>query len=236
MYPYKDKIRCPHSLRDERLAPMPRTEHAIKVNRQEYYAIITHMDVQIGRILDSLEKSGLSDSTYVFYSAEHGLGVGHHGLLGKQNLYEHSTRVPFIVQGPGIPKGKQVEAPIYLQDVMATSLALAGLDKPKHVEFQDILPLARGETKKSPYNEIYGAYLCSQRSITVKNQKMNVYPDVPIMRVYDLAKDPFEVNDLASTPKGKVTIGKLFPRLLKLQKKMGDQLDLRKSFPSLAKN
>ena len=104
------------------------------------------------------------------------------------------------------------------------------------MEFQDILPLARGETKKSPYNEIYGAYLSAQRSITVKNLKLIVHPDVPIMRVYDLAKDPFEVNDLASTPKGKVTIGKLFPRLLKLQKKMGDQLDLRKSFPSLAKN
>ena len=235
MYPYKDKIRCPHSLRDEKLAPMPRTEHAIKVNRQEYYAIITHMDVQIGRILDSLEKSGLADSTYVFYSADHGLGVGHHGLLGKQNLYEHSTRVPFVVQGPGIPKGKQIEAPIYLQDVMATSLALAGVEKPKHVEFNDILPLARGDSKKSPYKEIYGAYLSAQRSITVRNVKLIAYPDVPIMRVYDLGKDPDEKNDLASTPEGKETIGKLFPRLLKLQKKMGDKLDLGKSFPELAK-
>jgi choline-sulfatase len=214
---------------------MPRTEHAIKVNRQEYYAIITHMDVQIGRILDSLEKSGLADNTYVFYSADHGLGVGHHGLLGKQNLYEHSTRVPFVVQGPGIPKGKKVEAPIYLQDVMATSLSLAGVEKPKHVEFHDILPLARGDSKKSPYKEIYGAYLSAQRSITVKDVKLIAYPDVPIIRVYDLGEDPDEMNDLASSQKGKETIGKLFPRLLKLQKKMGDKLDLGKSFPELAK-
>ncbi len=235
MYPYKDKIRCPHSLRDEKLAPMPRTEHAIKVNRQEYYAIITHMDVQIGLILDALEKSGMAKETYVFFSADHGLGVGQHGLLGKQNLYEHSTRVPFIVQGPGIPKGKQVKAPIYLQDVMATSLALAGMKKPKHVEFNDILPLARGESKKSPYKEIYGAYLSAQRSITVKDIKLIAYPDVPIIRVYDLGKDPDEMNDLASSQKGKETIGKLFPRLLKLQKKMGDKLDLEKSFPELAK-
>ena len=110
------------------------------------------------------------------------------------------------------------------------------MDKPKHVEFQDILPLARGDTKKSPYKEIYGAYLSAQRSITVKDVKLIAYPDVPVMRVYDLAKDPFEENDLASTPEGKETIGKLFPRLLKLQKKMGDKLDLRKSFPELAKN
>jgi hypothetical protein len=55
------------------------------------------------------------------------------------------------------------------------------------------------------------------------------------MRVYDLGKDPDEKNDLASTPEGKETIGKLFPRLLKLQKKMGDKLDLRKAFPEVAK-
>ena len=153
MYPYKDKIRCPHSLRDEKLAPMPRTEHAIKVNRQEYYAIITHMDVQIGRILDSLEESGLADSTYVFYSADHGLGVGHHGLLGKQNLYEHSTRVPFIVQGPGIPKGKQIEAPIYLQDVMPTR-PLPDWTNRSTLNFKTFSPWP-AETQKNPPTRKY---------------------------------------------------------------------------------
>lgn len=231
MYPYKDKIGCPHGLRDEKLAPMPRTKHAIQVNRQEYYAIITHMDLQIGRILDSLENSGMADNTYIFYSADHGLGVGHHGLLGKQNLYEHSTRVPFIIQGPTIPKGKRIESPIYLQDVMATSLALAGIEKPKHVDFNDILPLAQGKTKKSPYKEIYGAYLNVQRSITKNNIKLLAYPNVPLFRVYDIAKDPEEKKDLAPSQEGKALIKKLFPQLVKLQKKMGDSLDLSKSFP-----
>jgi choline-sulfatase len=234
MYPYKDEIGCPHGLRDEKLAPMPRTKHAIQVNRQEYYAIITHMDLQIGRILDSLEKSGMADNTYIFYSADHGLGVGHHGLLGKQNLYEHSTRVPFIIQGPAIPKGKRIESPIYLQDVMATSLALAGIEKPKHVEFNDILPLALGKTKKSPYKEIYGAYLNVQRSITKNNIKLLAYPNVPLLRVYDITKDPEEKKDLAPTQKGKALIKKLFPQLVKLQKKMGDSLNLPKSFPLIA--
>ena len=110
MYPFKEAIKCPHSLRDERLAPMPRTKHSIKVNRQEYYAIISHMDEQIGRILKGLEDSEMKENTYIFFTADHGLGVGHHGLLGKQNLYEHSTRVPFIVSGPGIPKIKNFYA------------------------------------------------------------------------------------------------------------------------------
>lgn len=225
-YPYKDGIKAPHSLRDENLGPMPRTKHSIKVHRQEYYAIITHMDHQIGRILDGLENSGMADETYIFYTADHGLGVGHHGLLGKQNLYEHSTRVPFIVAGPDIPKNKKVTAPIYLQDIMPSSLSLAGSKIPEHVDFHDILPLAKGKASQSSYSEIYGAYLDAQRSITVGSEKLMVYPDIPIFRVFDLFRDPHEMNDLAKTSRGKKIASKLLPRLIKLQKKMGDSLDL----------
>ena len=106
-YPFKDEIGCGPALRDERLAPFPRTEYAVKVNRQEYYAIITHMDAQIGRILDKLEETGQADNTYIFFSADHGLSVGQHGLIGKQNMYDHSLRPPLIVVGPDIPKGKK---------------------------------------------------------------------------------------------------------------------------------
>ncbi|MCK4745551.1 MAG: sulfatase-like hydrolase/transferase, partial [Bacteroidales bacterium] len=77
-YPHKDFIGCSEKLRDARLAPFPRTEYAVKVNRQEYYAIITHMDAQVGRILDALKKTGKADNTYIFFTADHGLAVGHH--------------------------------------------------------------------------------------------------------------------------------------------------------------
>jgi len=235
MYPYKDKIGCRHGLRDEKLGPMPRTEHSVKVHRQEYYAIVTHMDVQIGRILEKLEKSGMNKETYVFFSADHGLGVGHHGLFGKQNLYEHSTRVPFIVSGPDVPKGKKVAAPIYLQDVMASSLEIAGVDKPEHVQFNSVLPLARGDTKKSNYDAIYGAYLSVQRSVTVKGKKLLLYPRVPVARLYDVEADPMEMKDLAKDEANKPLMRKLFARFLKLQKETGDQLDLKTIFPDLAK-
>ena len=234
-YPYKEGMKAGKSLRDEKLGPFPRTEHAVKVHRQEYYAIVTHMDVQIGRILDELEKSGMAEDTYVFFSADHGLGVGHHGLFGKQNLYEHSTRVPFIVSGPDVPKGKKVAAPIYLQDVMASSLEIAGLEKPDHVQFNSVLPLARGETKKSSYDAIYGAYLSVQRSVTVKDKKLLLYPNVPVVRLYDVAADPMEMKDLAGDAANKALMRKLFARLLKLQKETGDKLDLKATFPDLAK-
>jgi choline-sulfatase len=234
MYPYKDKIGCQHGLRDEKLGPMPRTEHSVKVHRQEYYAIITHMDEQIGRILDALEKSGMAKDTYVFFSADHGLAVGHHGLFGKQNLYEHSTRVPFIVKGPEIPKGTKVSAPVYLQDVMASSLEIAGVEKPEHVQFNSVLHLARGETKESSYNAIYGAYLSVQRSVTVKDKKLLLYPKVPVARLYDIAADPMEMKDLAKDETNLPLMRNLFARFLKLQKETGDTLDLKNSFPELA--
>ena len=92
-------------IRDEELAPFPRTEEAVKLHRQEYYAIITHADYEIGRILDALEKSGQDKNTYIIFTSDHGLAVGMHGLMGKQNQYECSVRMPLIFTGPGIKAG-----------------------------------------------------------------------------------------------------------------------------------
>jgi len=137
-YPYKDSIGCGPDKRDERLVPFPRTPYAIKVNRQEYYALVTYMDEQIGRILEALETSGVAENTYIFFAADHGLGVGHHGLVGKQNMYDHSVRVPLMVFGKGIPGDRQLDVPVYLQDIMPSSLELAGIEIPDHVEFKSL--------------------------------------------------------------------------------------------------
>ena len=233
MYPYKDKIGCSHRLRDEKLGPMPRTEHAVKVNRQEYYAIITHMDDQIGRILDKLEKSGQADNTYIFFTADHGLGVGHHGLFGKQNLYEHSTKVPFIAVGPGIDKGKENNEAIYLQDVMPTSLELAGARTPDHIEFHSLVPQLKGDQKCGNYPAVYGAYLSLQRSVTHEGKKLILYPEIPVARLYDIEKDPHEMKDLAENGKNMDLQKTLFAKLLELQEETGDTLDLKSKFPKL---
>jgi len=233
MYPFKDQIGNPHRLRDERLAPMPRTEHAVKVHRQEYYAIIEHMDTQIGRILDALEKSGQADNTYIFFSADHGLAVGRHGLFGKQNMYEHSTRVPFIAVGPGIKSGAKNTSPMYLQDVHPTTLELAGAKPADKVEFKSLLPVLRGKTDKHAYDAIHGAYLGLQRSVTVDDWKLILYPQVNKARLYNISEDPFEKNDLAGNTKQAPRVKRLFARLLALQKQMGDKVDLKAAFPEL---
>jgi len=217
-------------LRDEMLAPFPRTEYSVKVNRQEYYAIITHMDYQIGRILDHLKKTKQDRNTYIVFTADHGLAVGHHGLMGKQNMYEHSVRVPFVVVGPDVAKNASNDANIYLQDVMPTTLELAGVEKPEHVEFNSLLPLLTGKQKESNYPSVYGAYLDSQRSVRAFGYKMILYPSVGKVRLYDLGKDPLEQNDLAGDDSTVEIQKKLFRELRKLQVDVGDGLDLTEKF------
>ena len=223
-YPYKDAIGCGPDLRDEALAPFPRTEDAVKIHRGEYYAIITHLDRQIGRILEALDAAGLDDDTIVVFTADHGLAVGHHGLLGKQNLYDHSVRVPFIVAGPGIEAGRTVDAPIDLQSVMPTALELAGLPVPDYVGFPSLLPLLQGDPGSD--RPVYGAYLDLQRSITLGGDKLLLYPSAKVARFYRLLDDPHEMHDLADDPRSAARMAELYRELRRMQVELGDSLDL----------
>ncbi len=231
MYPFKDSIGCGPGLRDEKLAPFPRTEYAVKVHRQEYYAIISHMDYQIGRILDVLEKSGKADNTYIFFTADHGLAVGNHGLMGKQNMYDHSMRVPLFIIGPDVPKNKKIDVDVYLQDIMASTLDLAGMEKPEYIEFNSLMAFIREERTESFYPAIYGCYQKDlQRMIRADGFKLIVYPRIKKMLLYDLSNDSQELNDLSQDKKYKETKMKLFNQLLQLQKEMDDPLDLQAVF------
>lgn len=229
-YPYKDAIGCGPGLRDEKLGPFPRDEHAVKVHRQEYYAIITHLDTQIGRILDALEQSGQADRTWIFFTADHGLAVGHHGLFGKQNMYDHSLRVPFLVSGPGVKAGAKIDSPIYLQSAMATALDLAGADS-QGVEFQSVRPLLQGQGEG--LESVYGAYLELQRAVVHDGWKLILYPKAKVARLYHLAEDPLETKDLAAEPSMESQKKALFARFLALQKSLEDPLEVASIFPDL---
>ena len=220
------------ALRDEALAPFPRTEFAIKTHRQEYYALVTHTDAQIGRILAALDKAGVAENTYIIFTADHGLAVGRHGLIGKQNMFEHSLRVPFVIVGPDIPKDRSIATRIYLQDAMATTLELAGADA-REVEFRSVLPLIRGE-RKIQYDAIYGAYMKNQRAVIEGDHKLILYPTARISLLFDLSNDPLEMHDLSNKPGSQAVKQRLFSRLRKLQVETGDTLDLTKAYPGLA--
>ncbi len=233
LYPYKDSIGCGPGLRDERLAPFPRTEYSIKVHRQEYYAIITHMDEQIGRIIAHLKETGQDKNTYILFSADHGLSVGHHGLVGKQNMYDHSMRVPLIVVGPDIPENEKRDMQVYLQDIMATSLDLAGVEKPEYVEFNSLMPMIDKSAQKSSYSEIYGAYTKLQRMVRTNDYKLIVYPKAKKILLFDLNNDPLEMYDLSENDSYKEIKKELIVKLKKEMEMMDDPLDLHPYFPEI---
>lgn len=230
-YPYKDKMGCSPELRDEKLAPFPRTHAAIQTHRAEYHALITHLDAQIGRVLDALEASGEADKTWIFFTADHGLAVGKHGLMGKQNMYEHSLRVPFLASGPGVSPGR-IHAPIYLQDAMATALDLAGASR-DGVEFKSLLPLIKGTSSDATATPVYGCYLNLQRAVVKDGWKLIAYPEVPKLRLYHVAEDADELHDLAEDTAHKDRLVAMFKQLVELQIRMDDPLDLKAAFPNL---
>lgn len=219
-YPLAKAIGCGPGLRDERLAPFPRTPHAIQVHRREYYALITHLDEQIGRVLDTLNEMGQADNTWIFFTADHGLAVGSHGLLGKQNMYEHSLRVPCLVAGPGITEARTIDQRIYLQDIVPTSLELAGASIPASHEFRSLMPLIRNEPYESRPG-IYGAYLDLQRAFIKDNLKLIVYPKANVTRLFDLERDPLELKDLAADAANQHIITELKAALTAEEKRLG---------------
>ena len=236
-YPY-DTIKVPESfqprypfnigsnkIRDEKLAPFPRTPYSIQVNRSEYYALITHMDTQIGKIFTALEASGKADNTIIIYTADHGLACGHHGLLGKQNMYEHSLRVPFIISAPklGFPIGKTITSPIYLQDAIATCVDIAGAEKPDTLEFNSLLPLLEGKIP-AKNQDIYGSYRDTQRMVIHNNYKLILYPKTNKLRLYNLKTDPLELKDISKDPASTPIIEKCAMALLEQMKIMGDPM------------
>lgn len=223
MYPYKDGIGLSEKLRDEALAPFPRTAYAVRKNIQEYYAIISHMDAQIGKILNGLEATGKMDNTYIIFTSDHGLAVGHHGLMGKQNMFDHSVRAPLTIVGPGIPKSKKYKQQVYLQDVSATMLDLAGVEKPKGTVFHSLMPYIKDDAN-SAYPVIYSCYLDLQRMVRTDKHKLIVYPKLNKLLLFDMEKDPEELRDRSDDPAYQSVKKELMVLLLQQQSDLNDPL------------
>jgi choline-sulfatase len=134
-----------------------RDEAVVRNELGREYACIENIDTQIGRVIDKLEAVGELDNTYIIYTSDHGIAVGRHGLLGKQNLYEHTWRVPFVVKGPGIQAGSRAMGNIYLLDLLPSLCDLAGITPPETVDGTSFKPVLFGEN--AVVREVlYGAY------------------------------------------------------------------------------
>jgi arylsulfatase A-like enzyme len=193
-------------IRDELLDNWPRTHEAMRRYRANYYNCITHLDAHLGRLFDWLESEGALDNTVILLTGDQGLAVGSHGLLGKENMYNHSIASPLILAGPGIPAGGHSQALSHQVDLFPTLCELAAVPCPSSVEDGiSLRPILQGRTER-----VRDAVLCqfyspeepgqtlrhTQRAITTERWKLTWYPQIRRFQLFDLGSDPHELVDL----------------------------------------
>jgi arylsulfatase A-like enzyme len=209
------------NVRDEKLAPTPRTPEEMRRHIADYYACISCLDHHTGRILDAVKELGLADNTIIIYTSDQGLSVGgRHGLMGKQNLYEE-FKSPLIIAGPGVPKGKS-DALIYLYDLFPTCCDLAGLPIPKECEGASLVPIMKGE--KTRLRELlFAPYKDCQRMVRDERWKLLWYPKINRFQLFDLSKDPWEIDDLSDKPEHAAKFAEMKKHMAAQQKWFGDE-------------
>jgi len=202
-------------MRDELLADLPRDSHEIRKELGAYYAMITHLDSQIGRVLDVLDRKGLTDNTIIVFAGDNGLALGQHGLLGKQNLYEHSVHVPLIFSGPGIPKNETSESFAYLLDIFPTLCDLIGIDTPPSVEGRSLVPVF-DDPQLRLRTHVLCAFTHLMRSVRDERYKLIEYNvgGTRTTQLFDLQTDPWEMNNLADNSAYKSRRDSLWEELL----------------------
>jgi len=212
------------TIRDECLLSHPLSPSVLREHLADYYGMISHHDAWIGHLLSVLEETGQTNNTIVVYVSDHGLALGSHGLVGKQNLYEHSVRVPLILAGPGVPHAARHAGLVCSFDLFSTLCELTGHTVPAGLDSRSLVPaLRRGN--ESIRDVVGAAYMDVQRMVTDGRWKLVVYRVGRTERVqlFDLAEDPDECVDLASDPTHAARIEKLRVRLRDWQSETGDR-------------
>jgi arylsulfatase A-like enzyme len=209
-------------VRDEHLEAWPRTPAAIRRHLADYYAMITHLDDRIGDIVDTVARQGKLNRTIFILAGDNGLAIGSHGLMGKQNLYDHSIHVPLLWAGPGIVPGHISHSRCYLFDIFPTVCDLLGIETPSTV---DGISMAKQLTDSSlgvaggrgPHATMCFAYKNLQRCIMDDTRKLIKYTvpqpcgDGTTIRyqLFDRQSDPSELRDISSEPQEQAHLERL---------------------------
>ncbi|HEX4129692.1 MAG TPA: sulfatase-like hydrolase/transferase [Pirellulales bacterium] len=212
--------------RDELLWPWPRQREEVQDDLATYYAVISHLDQQVGRVLAALERIGQLDNTLLIYTSDQGLAIGSHGLRGKQNMYEHTIEVPLVMRGPGVPRDVRCNAQVYLRDLYPTTCQIVGVDVPPSVEGKSFVPVLRGEV--SEIHRFVVAYFRDvQRMIRTDRWKLIEYPQAGRTQLFDVKADPDELHDLSEAAEWADTRAKLHEQLHSWLREHGDPLEAR---------
>lgn len=230
------------TVRDELLEPSPRNPDSVCQHIADYYAMITHMDDRIGDVLKALQESGQLENTIIVYTADHGLALGQHGLMGKQNLYDHSIRIPLLISGPSLPQGKQYDELACQFDIFPTLCELAGIPIPHTVEGESLIPFIQGD-KEQVHSSVFAVYKDLQRMVCDGEWKLIRYyrPEehnygTDRIQLFHISEDPWELHDLSDETRYTQEIQRLASELSAWQHRMGDPWAYRPVLPSSKAN
>ena len=170
-----------------------------------YYGMISYLDENIGKLMATLDKTGLSENTRVIYSSDHGESMGQKGMFSKCNMYEESVGIPMIMSGPDLPKGQEIDTPTQLMDIFPTILEATGVtqkDEDQELEGESLISLAEGKVPdRSILSEQHSAGTKSALYMIRKGKWKYVhYVEGYSSHLFDLENDPLELKDLGNDP------------------------------------
>ena len=188
--------------------------------------MISHLDAELGRVIDALRATGELDDTIIVFAGDNGLALGQHGLMGKQSTYDHSVHVPLLMAGPGIPRGVRRATLCYLLDIYPTLCELLDVAVPESVEGRSLRPALK-EHGAVVRDHLHFAYQDLQRAVTDGRFKLIEYVvgEERHTQLFDHADDPRELRNLAHETAHGDTLQRLRTRLREWRELWGDTAD-----------
>ncbi|GMU22657.1 MAG: N-acetylglucosamine-6-sulfatase [Phycisphaerae bacterium] len=199
---------------------------------QDYLACVQSVDTNVGRLLDYLDESGLAENTVVIYTSDQGFYLGEHGMYDKRFMYEESLRTPLVVRWPKAIRAGSVQKAMALNlDFAPTMIELAGLSVPADMQGRSLVPLLRGDRPADWRTSIYYRYYHdpghhntrAHYGVRTETHKLIYFWTKDQWELFDLVKDPLELNNVYSDPAYQETVEELKAELQRLKKQFKDE-------------
>jgi arylsulfatase A-like enzyme len=210
---------------------------------QDYLGCISSIDDNLGRVLDYLDKSGLSENTIVVYTSDQGFYLGEHGWYDKRFIYNESFKTPLIFRWPAVIKaGTKNDEMVQNMDFAQTFLEIAGIESPADMQGESLVPLLKGDIKAWDRDAVYYHYyeypsvhmVKRHYGIVTKEYKLaHFYYDVDEWELYDRLNDPMEMQNEYDNPEYAEVVAELKEKLAALRVKYGDSEELDQKFIDL---
>ena len=200
---------------------------------RDYLKTLKSLDDNVGRVLDYLDKAGLSENTLVVYTSDQGFYMGEHGWFDKRFMYEESFHTPLLMRLPGGKKGVVNDQMVQNIDYAPTFLELAGAEIPEDIQGISLLPLLKGETPKEWRKALYYHFYefpaehMVKRHYGVRNDRyklIHFYNDIDVWELYDLQEDPHEMNNLYGKAGYEEVTRQMMDQLHQLQEQYDDPI------------